>query len=372
MAEPSLTLVTLANRTDHLTGMLDHHRWLVEEIVVVDTGDGEVATAASAAGARVVDHPWDDDFAAARNSGLAAATGDWLLVLDPDELIAPEDFDRLRAALSDPPAVRLMTTVNYCRDSRHPEWRPVDGRYLLQEKGQTGCFLTERGGLFPRHGDLVFEGLIHETVLPAAVQQGLPVVSLPGVSVHHYGFVLTAEHNQSRHERNGRLVRRNFADQPDDHGAILELATVLLEEGDPTAARRLLENLAAADLVDSAVTRGRFLLGRLLRESGETATARTLLTQAVQDDPRLVFCWLELLRTLAVENAWDESDRVLQAARRRFGAEPLLDKEELRLLLKTGRVGAAAAVVARLQQAYPAWRDLQGLAARFTGRNRHR
>ena len=217
MAEPSLTLVTLADGADPLTGMLAHHRSLVDEIVVVDTGEGKAAAVAIAAGALVVDHPWNDDFAAARNSGLAVATGDWLLILDTDELIAPEDFDRLRAALSEPPAVRLMTTVNYYPDSRHPEWRPVNGRYPRQEKGQTGCFLTERGGLFPRRRGLIFQGLSHETVLPAAVKQGLPVVSLPEVPVHHYGFVLTAEHNQERRERYGRMVRRKFAEQPDDH-----------------------------------------------------------------------------------------------------------------------------------------------------------
>ena len=368
MTKSSLTLITLADSADPLAGMLAHHRTLVDEIVVVDTGAGEATAAAGTAGARAVDHLWNDDFAAARNTGLAAATGDWILILDTDELVAPEDFERLRAALSDPPAVRLMTTVNYYPDSRHPEWRPVNGRYPRQERGQTGCFLAERGGLFPRREGLVFTGRIHESVLPAATQLGLPVVSLPEVPVHHYGFVLTAKHNQERRERYGRMVRRKFAEQPDDHGAILELATVLLEEGDPNAARRLLEDLAVADPVDSAVTRGRFLLGRLLRESGETAAARNILTRAVQDDARLVFCWLELLRTLAVDGAWGESDRVLQVARRQFGAEPLLDKEELRILLKTGRIGAAAAVVSRLQQAYPAWQDLQGLAARLTGR----
>ena len=61
-------------------------------------------------------------------------------------------------------------------------------------------------------------------------------------------------------------------------------------------------------------------------------------------------------------SAWDEIYRI-----HRDAEQPI--KEELRILLKTGRIGAAAAVVARLQQTYPAWHDLHGLAARFTGRN---
>ena len=41
-------------------------------------------------GARVMGSPWGDDFATARNVGLAAATGDWILQLDADEQHAAE------------------------------------------------------------------------------------------------------------------------------------------------------------------------------------------------------------------------------------------------------------------------------------------
>jgi len=364
LAQPTLTLLILADRGDRLAALLAHHGRLWDEAVVVDTGDGGAGAVAASAGARAVPHAWNDDFAAARNAGVAAATGDWILILDTDELVAPRDLDRLREAVTAEPFVGLQTVVNYCADARHPEWRPLRGEYPAEEAGQRGCFLSRRAGLFPRRPGLVFEGCVHETILPAALAQGLPARPLR-VPVHHYGFTLGGQHNAARRARYASLVRRKHAQRPDDTAAAVELASVLLEEGKPGEARSLLEALADRRPVDSAITRGRFLLGRLLREEGRLTIARTLLARAVAEDPRHEFCWLELIRVVAAAGAWGDCDRLIGEARRRFGDDPLLDKEELRCLVKTGRLEAAALVLARLRQIYPGWDDLADLSRRL-------
>jgi tetratricopeptide (TPR) repeat protein len=78
---------------------------LVHEIVVVDTGSRDnTRIIAEGYGARVVDVAWEDDFAAARNAALGEAHGDWILILDADEIlqpIRPVEFQRL---LNDPGA----------------------------------------------------------------------------------------------------------------------------------------------------------------------------------------------------------------------------------------------------------------------------
>src|SRR4051794_22095210 len=70
---------------------------LVQEIVVVDTGFADrTRDVAARHGARVVDFPWADDFAAARNASLEQATGDWIFWLDADEHLDEPNRNRLR------------------------------------------------------------------------------------------------------------------------------------------------------------------------------------------------------------------------------------------------------------------------------------
>jgi hypothetical protein len=83
----------------------------------------------------VVPFRWVDDFSAGRNASLAACTGDWTLILDPDELpsLGMLDFVRMvdASAWQDVtwqggsyPAPRgyLFFTKNYEDGAQGPEW----------------------------------------------------------------------------------------------------------------------------------------------------------------------------------------------------------------------------------------------------------
>lgn len=85
------------------SGFIESVHGLWDELVVVDTGSTDAtATLFEAAGARVIHHGWRNDFAEARNVSLAAATGDWVLVLDADERVSPEMIVELLARIEDP------------------------------------------------------------------------------------------------------------------------------------------------------------------------------------------------------------------------------------------------------------------------------
>ena len=72
---------------------------LVDEVIVVDTGSSDnTRIIAEGYGARVIDVTWSDDFSAARNTALAEASCDWVLVLDAHEFlqpVRPVEFQRL-------------------------------------------------------------------------------------------------------------------------------------------------------------------------------------------------------------------------------------------------------------------------------------
>src|SRR5437899_1284513 len=83
-----------------LDGCLASIEDVVDEIVLVDTGsqDDSVEIAVDH-GARVIHHEWSGDFAEARNIGLEAARGEWVLYIDADERLAGADRDSMQELL---------------------------------------------------------------------------------------------------------------------------------------------------------------------------------------------------------------------------------------------------------------------------------
>lgn len=84
----SLCLIVY-NEEPRIAGAIASGQGLADEVVVVDGGstDGTVV-AARAAGACVIEMGNSDNLSANRNAAIDAATGDWIVFLDGDELIA--------------------------------------------------------------------------------------------------------------------------------------------------------------------------------------------------------------------------------------------------------------------------------------------
>ncbi len=172
---------------------------LVDEIVVVDTGSQDnTRIIAEGYGARVVDLVWHDDFAAARNAALAAASCDWILVLDCDEQlqsIRPVEFQRL---LADPGVVGYRVGV-------------VDSRTVETERPEP----TLR--LFRSHPDVRYRYPVHEQVLPSLVSlaagDALVIADAPLLVVHDPGL---PEQRSRKRDRNLRLLRQASLDMPQE------------------------------------------------------------------------------------------------------------------------------------------------------------
>ena len=96
-----LTLCIIArNEEAMIAGCLDSVRGIADAIVLVDTGSTDrTVELARARGAQIVEHPWNDDFAAARNAALPHVKGGFVLVLDADERLGPGAKKALRRAL---------------------------------------------------------------------------------------------------------------------------------------------------------------------------------------------------------------------------------------------------------------------------------
>jgi len=227
--EPRLSLVMMVkDEAQKLGRCLDSVRSHVDEIVVVDTGSSDdTIEIARRFGARVVETPWTDDFSAPRNVGLEAATGDWVLVLDADEVLAPGQGERLRELL---------------RDARVAGYQ-----LLLQNEYGDG---TKTMGvailrLFRRLEGIEFTNRIHEQVLPsllvAAGQLGLRLATSDLVVLHD-GYVEERMRERGKNERNDRLFQLQLADAPDDVYSLYKYGDALRRmPGRRAQAREVLE-----------------------------------------------------------------------------------------------------------------------------------
>jgi len=86
-----LTAVIIAkNEQENLGRCLDSLRFCEEIIVIDDHSTDDTAKIAKSAGARVIQHSLENDYAAQRNFALPHIKTTWTLFVDADETVSPE------------------------------------------------------------------------------------------------------------------------------------------------------------------------------------------------------------------------------------------------------------------------------------------
>lgn len=223
--KPRLTLCLIAKDEEAmLPDCLASVRGVVDEIVLVDTGSTDrTRELARAAGAIVLERPWDDDFAAPRNLAARHATGDWLLVLDADERLGPGAGKRLRAALKrsgfDLGMIRLH---NATRRTASPE-AVVGGPERI---GQP--IVLPR--LVRNVDQPEWRGAIHESVGDWLLRRRGRRVLLD-VDVVHLGYLPSVAQARDKQARNIALLKKRLELAPEDITPAGYLALELMESG---------------------------------------------------------------------------------------------------------------------------------------------
>jgi len=176
------------NEEKFLVKCLRSIRDVANEIIVVDTGSTDkTADIARVFGAKLFDFPWTGDFSAARNHSLAQATGNWIFILDADEVISELDYDELRTMIrkrSTAPVAYSINTRNYIHDESIIGWTPNDGKY--PEQPNFGWMTSAKIRLFPRRRDIFFINPVHELVEKSVSDAKIPILT-SDIAVHHFG-----------------------------------------------------------------------------------------------------------------------------------------------------------------------------------------
>jgi GT2 family glycosyltransferase/Flp pilus assembly protein TadD len=262
-----------ANLPDCLRSVAD----LVDEIVVVDTGSTDATReVACRFGAKVVDFPWCDSFAAARNESLRHASGEWAFWLDADDRLNEDNRAKLRVLF----ASLNGENVAYALKCLCPA-SPSGG----------AATVVDHVRLFRNHPALHWEYRVHEQILPAIRRQG-GQVRWTDVVVHHAGYQDPALRGRKL-ERDLRLLRLENEEKPDDPFTLFNLGSVSQELGRCAEALPLLRrSLERSHPQDSIVRKLYALIASCHRALGQSQEALAACREGrthYPDDAELLF-----------------------------------------------------------------------------------
>ncbi len=219
----SLTMI-VKNEAENLARVIASARPIADELIVVDTGSTDSTVAiAEELGARVFHFAWIGDFSAARNYALAQASGDWVLILDGDDIAHEREPGSLRRELAaQPESVMFMRVPVRSRRWDDLGFAVSGGRRLFRR-------VPEIRWIFPVHENVVHVADSHEMEAGCA-----------SLTIEHTGYVdPTTETARKRHRRNMRLLREEIAVRPDAPELYYYLATQYASAGHFASAVRI-------------------------------------------------------------------------------------------------------------------------------------
>ncbi len=288
------------DEADHLPLCLQSAQGLVDEIIVVDTGSTDrTIEIAQSFGATVVQQPWGDDFAAARNVSIQLAKGTWILVLDADEMLLPSCMDALQTLIQSPELI----VVNLLR----------------QELGAQQTPYTLLSRLFRRHPQIYFERPYHESiddrVMALAIQEPqwkIGTLAEPAISHKGYQPDLIATRNKS--ERAARIMARYLADCPNDAYICSKLGALYVSQGQTAKGLALLEQGIQHSVSPAVRYELQFHLGLAYKALNQVDRARQHYEQALNTplpDLLKLAAWINLAALLIDIGELDQAEVLL-------------------------------------------------------------
>ncbi|MGB6297862.1 MAG: tetratricopeptide repeat protein [Rivularia sp. (in: cyanobacteria)] len=200
-----------------LSNCLKSAKKFVNEIVILDTGSTDkTVKIAQGYGAKIHHFEWCNDFSAARNEALKYVTGDWILVLDADETLAPEIIPQLREAIQS----EEYLLINLVRE----EIGAAQSPYSMVSR------------LFRNHPDIKFSrpyhALVDDSVSKILLKEPhWQIGYIQGIAILHSGY------QQSQITRKNKLVKAQtameefLAKNPDDAYVCSKLGALYMDLG---------------------------------------------------------------------------------------------------------------------------------------------
>jgi glycosyltransferase involved in cell wall biosynthesis len=253
--------IIVKNEETTLPKTLDSVKGVVDETIVLDTGSTDrTCEIAQEFGARVYRFEWCNDFAAARNECLKYATGDWILVLDADEVLVPEIVPQIEQGIQ---GDRVLL-INLIR----------------QEVGASQSPYSLVSRLFRNRSDIRFSRPYHAMVDDSVTEilkrePEWKIAALPDVAIWHSGYHKDAIATKSKFQKAQAAMERYIAYYPNDAYACSKLGALYVESGQIQRGINLLtKGLTVVAIDDSILYELNYHLGIAYRQQQQFAKAK--------------------------------------------------------------------------------------------------
>ncbi len=194
----SLAMI-VKNEEEVLSECLNSVKDIVDEMVLVDTGSKDnTVNIAKEFGAKLYEFKWCNDFSLARNFAAEKCSGDWILVLDADEVVTLGNKKVL---------------IDFAKEKSNNIGKiQIFNKY---KEGEEICFSTEYISRFYPRG-ILYKGAIHEQL-----NTDLPRINMK-FRVDHSGYF-----EKDKSERNLDILFKEFKNNKEDPYVLYQLAHTL-------------------------------------------------------------------------------------------------------------------------------------------------
>ena len=179
----------------NLPRCLESIKDIADEIIVVDTGSKDkTMDIAHEYGAKVYQHPWENDFSLHRNQAMGYATKKFVFTIDADEeFFLTDKVDKLKKFLKKLPD-QYGTIMILVKD--------IQGNKNVMQFNSARIF---------RRGTVYYENAVHNQ--PVSTGKG---GVYEGGYIQHYGYDLTPEQKEAKKERILTMLNKRLEDDPED------------------------------------------------------------------------------------------------------------------------------------------------------------
>ncbi len=202
------------NEEQQLSQCLDSVKSLADEIILVDTGSSDrTVNIAKKHQAKVFHFQWCDDFSKARNYAIAKAKGQWILMIDADEVLESE-------------AIATLQTVMEQDDC-------LAANLLRTESGTNQVPFSNVLRLFRNHPEVQFWGYYHESIDQSitklqAKEPHWRLLDIDTPVLHHCGYTAQEINRKQKYEFAKRLMKKHLEAFPEDIYMLCKLGALYI------------------------------------------------------------------------------------------------------------------------------------------------